>query len=70
MKEVNEVLGGQIREYIIGNGMKLTAVAEKTGIPMNTFSAMMNGKRRITAEEYFAICSVLNVPLETFAIQA
>lgn len=61
------MLGAKIRKYIIDSGMKLGAVADKTGIPMNTFSAMMNGKRKITAEEYFAICVALNVPLETFA---
>lgn len=64
------MLGAQIREYIVSSGLKLGSIAEKTGIPMNTFSAMMNGKRKITAEEYFAICVALNVPLETFAATA
>ena len=64
------MLGAQIREYIIEQGLKLGAVAEKVGIPMNTFSAMMNGKRKITAEEYFAICMALDVPLEKFAATA
>lgn len=64
------MLGIQIREYIIEQGLKLGAVAEKVGIPMNTFSAMMNGKRKITAEEYFAICMALDVPLEKFAATA
>lgn len=64
------MLGIQIREYIIEQGIKLGAIAAATGIPMNTFSAMMNGKRKITAEEYFAICTALNVPLEKFAIPA
>lgn len=60
------MLGIRIREYIVSSGMKLGAVAEKVDIPMNTFSAMMNGKRKITAEEYFAICEALNVPLDMF----
>ena len=64
------MLGERIREYILKSGMKLGAVADKTGIPMNTFSAMMNGKRKITAEEYFSICVALNVPLDTFALTA
>lgn len=64
------MLGAQIREYIIEKGLKLGAVADKVGIPMNTFSAMMNGKRKITAEEYFAICMALDVPLEKFAATA
>ena len=57
----------RIREYIEKSGLKFGAVADKVEIPMNTFSAMMNGKRKITAEEYFAICKALNVPLEQFA---
>lgn len=60
------MLGLKIREYISESGMKLGAVAEKAEIPMNTFSAMMNGKRKITAEEYFRICRILGVPLEKF----
>ncbi len=60
------MLGLKIREYIAESGMKLGAVAEKAEIPMNTFSAMMNGKRKITAEEYFRICRILGVPLEKF----
>lgn len=57
----------RIKKYIEESGFKLTAIAEKVNIPMNTFSAMMNGKRKITAEEYFAICRALNVPLDQFA---
>lgn len=60
------MLGIRIKEYIEKSGLKLSAIADKIGIPMNTFSTMMNGKRKITAEEYFAICKALNVPLEQF----
>lgn len=64
------MLGVRIREYIIETGLKLGSVADAAGIPMNTFSAMMNGKRKITAEEYFTICGVLGVPLEKFVSAA
>lgn len=60
------MLGGKIKEYINRNGMKYGAVAERAEIAQNTFSAMINGKRKITAEEYFMICKALNVPLDTF----
>ena len=60
------MLGLRIRSYIIESGMKLGAIAEKANIPMQTFSAMMTGKRKITAEEYFSICRILGVPLDTF----
>lgn len=60
------MLSERIRDYIEKSGLKFGVIAERVGIPMNTFSAMMNGKRKITAEEYFAICKALNVPLEQF----
>lgn len=60
------MLGERIKDYILGEGLKLGAVAERVGVPMNTFSTMMNGSRKITAEEYFAICKALNVPLDKF----
>ncbi len=60
------MLGERIKDYIDSQGLKLGAIAERIGIPMNTFSTMMNGKRKITAEEYFAICKALNVPLDMF----
>ena len=60
------MFGAKIKEYISQKGLKLGAVAERAGIPLNTFSAMVNGKRRITVEEYVSICSALDVPFETF----
>ncbi len=61
------MLGAEIRNYISESGLKMSAIAEKANIPTNTFSAMMNDKRKITAEEYFAICTALNVSLDKFA---
>ncbi|MBO6093742.1 MAG: helix-turn-helix transcriptional regulator [Oscillospiraceae bacterium] len=57
----------RIRDYIEKSGLKFGAVADRVGIPPNVFSAMMTGKRKISAEEYFAICKALGVPLEQFA---
>lgn len=62
------MLANKIKNYILESGLKFSAVAERVGIPFNTFSNMMNGKRKITVEEYIAICRVLNVPLEKFAV--
>ncbi len=60
------MIGGLIKAYISETGLKLGAVAERAGIPLNTFSAIVNGKRKITIEEYNAICNALGVPLEKF----
>ena len=61
------LLGTQIKSYISERGLKMSVIAEKANIPTSTFSAMMNDKRKITAEEYFAICTALNVSLDKFA---
>lgn len=60
------MLGLRIKEYITQTGLKFGAVADRAGIPLNVFSAMINGKRKITAEEYFSICNALGVSLEQF----
>lgn len=60
------MLGFKIKDYMTAKGLKFGAIAERAGIPANIFSAMINGKRKITAEEYFSICSALGVPLEQF----
>lgn len=60
------MVGIKIKEYILAAGLKFGAVAKKAGIPENVFSAIINGKRKITAEEYFSICDALGVPIDTF----
>lgn len=60
------MLGKLIRDYISEIGLKQSAVAAKANIPDNTFSTMLSGKRKISAEEYFAICDALGVPLGMF----
>lgn len=60
------MLGKKIKEYIANSGYKIGVIAERAGLPANTFSAMINGKRKITAEEYFAICKALGVELDYF----
>lgn len=63
------MFGARIKEYINQKGLKLGAVANRAGIPLNTFSAMVNGKRKITVEEYVRICAALGVPFEQFIPQ-
>ena len=33
---------------------------------MNTLSLLLNGKRKMSIEEYFAICEALELPVDTF----
>lgn len=62
------LLGKRIKDYILSSGLKIGVIAQKSGIPFNVFSNMLNGNRKIKAEEYFNICKVLDVPLEKFVI--
>lgn len=59
-------MGARIREYIEKAGLKKCVIAEKAGIPETTFSAILNEKRKITVEEYFAICDALQVSIGLF----
>lgn len=56
----------KVRAYIDKNGLKQVAVAEKAGIPKNTFNAILNGKRTLYADDLRAICLALNVSPELF----
>lgn len=56
----------KVRGYIEEHGMKQIAVAKKAGIPNVTFNAILNGKRKMYAEDLRAICLALNVSPETF----
>lgn len=60
------MLGARIKAYADERGLKYSAIAERANISLNTFSAMINEKRRITAEEYFAICEAFEVPVDFF----
>lgn len=61
-----EMTGKKIKEYLSNKGISQTFVANKTGIPISTLNAALNGNRKILAEEYFLICQALEVPLDTF----
>lgn len=56
----------KVRNYIEERGIKQITVAKKAGIPNVTFNAILNGKRKMYAEDLRAICLALNVSPETF----
>lgn len=57
----------KIKEYLDEKGIKYSYLSKKSGIPMNLLSPTLNGKRKLSVEEYFTICEVLGLPAETFA---
>lgn len=56
----------KVRSYIKENGYKQSAVAQKAGISIVTFNAMMRGRRTMYADDLRAICVALNVSPELF----
>lgn len=48
-------------EKIKSLGLKQAYVAEKAGITNDTLSRMLNGSRKIQADEFFTLCKVLDV---------
>ncbi len=56
----------RIKQYLEDHGIKQSFLQKKLGISITSCNAMLNGKRGISAEEYFKICDALKVGLETF----
>lgn len=59
--------GLRVKHYLDNNGIKYSFVSEKTGIPMNILSPTLNGKRKMSAEEFILICKVLRISTDYFA---
>ncbi len=53
-----------IKSIIDNKGLIHKFVAEKANIPRKSFSAAMNGRRRITVEELVRLSQVLDVTLD------
>ena len=62
----SKTVGAMIKQYMLDRGINQSFVSSKTNIPTNTLNSILNSKRRLNAEEYFLICEVLDVPLQTF----
>lgn len=56
----------KVRAYIDSNDLEQKVVAERSGISVVTFNAIMNGKRTLYADDLRAICLALNVSPEVF----
>ena len=56
----------KVRQYIDEHGIRQSFVAKKCGIPVTTFNAIMNGHRKMYAEDLRSICYALEVSPELF----
>lgn len=61
-----KLIGIKVKQYLDENGIKYSFLSEKIGIPMNVLSPLLNGKRKMSVEEYFLICNALELPVDTF----
>jgi transcriptional regulator with XRE-family HTH domain len=59
-------LNAEIKRYLEENGIKQVFLQSRIGLGVSSLNALLNGNRGITAEEYFAICRALNLPLDYF----
>ena len=59
-------VGTRIKQYLMNSGISQSYVSEKSGIPPAKLNLSLNGKRRLTFEEYEVICGVLSVEAGRF----
>ena len=52
-------------DYIDKKGIKQAFIANSTGMSTNAISQMLNGKRRIQADEFLKICKAVDMSQET-----
>lgn len=60
--KVNE----RMRKYIASNGISMKHVADKSDIPQKKFYRIINGKTKMSVDEYESICKGLNVKTSYF----
>lgn len=62
MKSINS----QLNKYVADNGIKQVYIAQKTGLTADTVSKILNGSRRILADEFLLICTALDIDPNMF----
>lgn len=58
--------GIRIKRYLESKGISQAFLSERSGIPAPKLNLVLNGKRRLTFDEYEVICYVLEVDAGTF----
>lgn len=59
-------VGQKIKQYLDDNNVQQTELSIDTHIPLPKLNLALNGKRRLTFEEYEVICGVLSLPAGYF----
>lgn len=58
--------GMKINAYLEERGITQVFLSNKSGIPAAKLNLALNGKRKLTFDEYEAICYALGVGVDTF----
>lgn len=56
----------RVNKYLKENGIKQNFLSEKTGIPENTLSMILNGKIKLDADKFVEIITALGVDPNEF----
>lgn len=59
-------VGQKIKQYVEEKNIQQTSLSIDSRIPLPKLNLALNGKRRLTFDEYEIICGVLGVPVSTF----
>lgn len=53
------VVQSKVAQYLKEQGIKQSWLAQKTGLTDNMISGILNGKRKMTADEFVRICKAI-----------
>lgn len=58
------MISNYLKEYFKKNNISQYEIEERTGIKQSKISLILNGKRKLTAEELYKIAIAFNINLE------
>ncbi len=65
-KEDNMEAELKLKQYLVEHGIKQKFICDKTGIDKATISNILNGRRKLTANELLVISRAIDLPLDFF----
>lgn len=58
---MNKPVHETMREYVIANDLSQKVIALNMGVTEAQISLLLNGKRRLTVEDYLSFCRAISV---------
>lgn len=63
---MNTCIESNVAAYVETNRIKKSDLAKKSSLSVQAMSLVLNGKRKLSAGEYVAVCDALCVPYDFF----